>query len=84
VTKSTKKDPYDRTSSKRQRAYLDEMALNGGKTVRLDLSAEDIKKLDELVKHKQSPSRVACLRDFIRAAHQRMPKAAKKDSGESS
>jgi hypothetical protein len=68
----------DKTSSKRQRSYLDDLANSGGKTVRLDLAKEDIIKLDELVAYKQADSRAEYLRSLIRVAHQRMVKAEKK------
>jgi metal-responsive CopG/Arc/MetJ family transcriptional regulator len=67
-----KKDSHDYTSSDRQRKYLDELNEKGGRAVRIDLSAEDLLKLDELVEVKKAASRAAFIRTAIRNAYTRI------------
>lgn len=70
-----KKNPYDKTSSKRQEVHLDRLAEGGGKPVRVDTAGEDLALLDELVATGYAPSRAETYRRAMREAHARRKKS---------
>lgn len=62
-----KKNPYDKTSARRQSLYLEKLAETGGRSVRIDLEGSDLAKLDSLVANGFAPSRAEAIRRLIRA-----------------
>lgn len=63
-----KKNPYDKTCTKRQTSYLEKLAETGGRSVRIDLNGEDLGLLDALVASGFAPTRAEAVRRLIRAA----------------
>lgn len=61
-----KKNPYDKTSTKRQSAYLGRLAEGGGASVRIDFQGEDLAKLDALVAGSKEGSRAEVVRSLVR------------------
>ena len=72
----TKKDPYDKTSSRRASAHLDRLAENRGKRLPVDLSAEHIAKIDALVSYGYGPTAAGVIRKAIEDAHKKVLKKA--------
>lgn len=75
-----KKDKYDTTSTARQESYLERLAKDGGKAVRVDFSGPDLKKLDELVAKEEKGSRAEVIRLLVRNAHDAISSSASSES----
>jgi hypothetical protein len=68
---AVKKDPYDKTSTRRQSAHLVRLAENKGKRLPVDLNAQHIDKLDALVSIGYGASAAAVIRKAIDEAHEK-------------
>lgn len=64
-----KKDPYDHTSSKRASALLKRLEEKQGKRLPVDLSAESLQQIADLVGAGYGNSSVAVIRKAIKDAH---------------
>jgi hypothetical protein len=64
-----KKNKYDTTCTTRQGSYLDRLAKDGGKAVRIDFSGDDLKMLDELVTREDKGTRAEVVRVLVRNAY---------------
>ncbi len=71
-----KKDPYDKTSSKRQSAHLERLLESKGKRLPVDLSGEHIDKLDALIAAGYGSTSAAVIRRAIEDAHKKISKKA--------
>ena len=71
-----KKDPYDKTSSRRATVHLERLAERKGKRLPVDLSAEHIEKLDELILSGYGPTAAGVIRKAIEDAHKKVLKKA--------
>lgn len=69
-----KKDPYDKTSSRRATAHLGRLAESKGKRLPVDLSAEHVEKLDDLVLFGYGPTAAGVIRKAIEEAHKKVLK----------
>ncbi len=67
-----KKDPYDKTSSKRAASHLERLAEAGGKRLPIDLGAEHLAKLEELKTAGYGSSAANVIRKAIEDAHARL------------
>lgn len=72
-----KKNPYDKTSTKRQTSYLERLVEGGGASVRIDFQGSDLAMLDALVEKTPGGSRAEVVRELVRNAHAKL-KLAKK------
>lgn len=72
----TKKDPYDKTSTKRQSAHLDRLAETKGKRLPVDLSGDHLQKLEELIQAGYGTSNAAVIRKAIDDVHKEVMKQA--------
>jgi len=73
-TTAGKKDPYDRTSSKRAASHLERLAGAGGKRLPIDLGAEHLAKLEDLKTAGYGATAANVIRKAIEEAHARIPK----------
>ncbi|MBC3871510.1 hypothetical protein [Undibacterium oligocarboniphilum] len=69
-----KKNPYDRTSTKRQSAHLERLQEANGKRLPVDLDGERLAKLDALVSAGYGDSKAAVIRKAIDEAYKKMRK----------
>lgn len=60
------KKSHDHPSSQRQATYLARLAENGGRAVRIDLTGDDLAKLDALVAKSEAGTRAEMVRVLIR------------------
>lgn len=66
-----KKDPYDKTSTQRQSAHLKRLTEKNGKRLPVDLSAQHIDKIGELVQIGYGTSAAAVIRKAIDDVHKK-------------
>jgi hypothetical protein len=71
-----KKDPYDKTSSKRAAAHLARLADSKGKRLPVDLSALHIEHIQTLIAAGYAPTAAGVIRKAIEEAHARLPAPA--------
>lgn len=71
---AVKKDPYDRTSSKRAASHLERLEGAGGKRLPIDLSAEHLAKLEDLKTAGYGNTAASVIRKAIEDAHDRISK----------
>ncbi len=64
-----KKDPYDKTSTKRQVAHLKRLANKKGKRITIDLEKEHLDKIDSLLQAKYGVSTSDVIRNAINDAY---------------
>lgn len=67
-----KKNPYDKTSTKRQSAHLDRLAANKGQRTVIDLDGERIEQLQALIEAGYGSSKADVIRRAIHDAHTRL------------
>ncbi|WP_334189723.1 hypothetical protein [Noviherbaspirillum sp.] len=65
-----KKDPYDKTSTKRQIAHLKRLANKNGKRITIDLDGEHLKKIEALLQAKYGASTSHVIRNAINDIYQ--------------
>lgn len=71
-----KKDPYDKTSTKRQGAHLERLAAGQGKRTVIDLDGDRVAKLDALVAAGYGSSKAEVIRRALDEAHAKLNKTA--------
>lgn len=71
-----RKNPYDKTSTKRQGAHLDRLAASKGKRTVIDLDGEHLAKLDALVSSGYGVSKADVIRRALDDAHAKLRKKA--------
>jgi hypothetical protein len=74
TTTIIKKNPYDKTSTKRQNTFLARLKEGGGGSVRVDLQGEDLNSLDDLVSDGVGASRAEVIRALVRKEHAKLAK----------
>lgn len=72
-----KKDPYDKTSSKRAAEHLKRLAASQGKRLPVDLTALHIEQISELIAAGFASTAAGAIRRAIEDAHARLPKPEK-------
>lgn len=73
---TAKKDPYDKTSTKRQGAHLERLAATQGKRKVIDLDGDRLAKLDELRAAGYGASDAEVFRRALDEAHAKLKRKA--------
>ena len=71
-----KKNPYDKTSSKRAASHLERMVEAKGKRVPIDFDAERLEKMDTLIQAGYGESKAAVVRKAIDDVYKKLIKKA--------